>query len=415
MPKVTAITEQKQKKNESFFSKNVSAIALSSAIKALGGFIGVYLPIFFVQIGGNTLTLGLLTFVASLVQLSFLAIGGFIADNYGRRTIIVATAFTSVIFPALYALVQDWRIFGLLTVFAATGVVSSPATRATVVDSIPPEKRTTGITAIQVVSTLPSVVSPSIGGWLIVQHGLEEGFRMASVYAAVLAFISTLPLLVLLKETLQPKSPQELDPPLQNNVLNSARSSFWTLPQSLKALMTSYALVAFANGAVSQYYILYASNVVGLTAFDWGTVVSLQLLVASILKIPGGWLSDKYGKKKAMTASLLTTIPMILMFTLSQSLAQVAISALLLVTAGIYYAPAHEALQADLTPRPIRGRINALWDMSNYLALGLGALAGGLAFQTLGPAVPFYIFAVAELVAATLLISKVKEPQTREA
>ena len=239
---------------------------------------------------------------------------------------------------------------------------------------------------------------------------------MACIYAAVIAFLSALPLFVFLKETLETQNIGEAaKSPVRDGVLSLTKSSFWNLPQSLKSLMISYALVAFANGAVAKYYIMYASSVVGLTAFDWGAVVSLQLLAASVIKIQGGWFSDKYGKKKAMTVSLLATIPMILTFTLSQSFIQVVISALLLVMAGIYYAPAHEALQADLTPRLMRGRVNAAWDMSSYFALGLGALVGGFTYQALGPAVPFYIFAIAELAAALLLISKVKEPEIREA
>jgi MFS family permease len=172
--------------------------------------------------------------------------------------------------------------------------------------------------------------------------------------------------------------------------------------------------VAFANGAVSQYYILYASRVVGVTALDWGVVVSLQLLLAGILKIPGGWLSDRFGKKRAMTVSLLMSIPMILVFTLSQSFLQLVVSALLLVAAGIYYAPAHEALQADLTPRSMRGRISAFWDQSSAVAVGFGALVGGFAFEALGAAVPFYLFALAELIAVILLVGMVKEPQVKE-
>ena len=415
MPGVTAAVEpRRQEENAFYFSRNLSALALSSAIKALGGFVGVYLPLYFVQIGGNPTNLGLFTFAASLVQLLFLSIGGIIADSYGRRRVIVFAALSGIVFPALYALVQDWRTFGLLTVFAVVGAISSPATRATVADSIPPAKRTTGIAALQVVSSLPSVISPSIGGWLMQRYGLENGFRMGCVYAAVFAFIATAPLLVLLKETVRSKSAQNAGSALRNAAYGLVKPSLSGLPLSLKVLMASYALVAFANGAVSQYYILYASRVVEITAFDWGAVVSLQFLLASVLRIPGGWLSDRFGKKKAMTISLLTTIPVILVFTLSQSFIQVVVSALLLAAAGIYYAPAHEALQADLTPRSARGRISALWDQSSAVAVGLGALVGGFAFEALGPAVPFYVFALAELGAVTLLITMVKEPQVRE-
>jgi MFS family permease len=412
---VTAAVEPRQEEKAFLFNGNLSALAMSSAIKALGGFLGVYLPLYYVQIGGNPTSLGFLTLIASLVQLFFLSVGGTIADNYGRRRIIVLAALSGILLPVLYALVQDWRIFGLLTVLAAVGVVSSPATRATVADSIPPAKRTTGIAALQVVSSLPTVISPWIGGWLIQQYGLETGFRIGCIYAGVFAFIAAIPLLVMLKETRRTRSTENTGLTLRNTVNEFVRPPLSNLPQSLKVLMASYALVAFANGAVSQYYILYASRVVEITAFDWGTVVSLQFLLASVLKIPGGWLSDRFGKKKVMSLSLLTTIPMILIFTLSQSFLQITVSALLLVAAGIYYAPAHEALQADLTPRSMRGRISALWDQSNAIAVGLGALIGGFAFEVLGSAVPFYVFALVEFGAAVLLIIMVKEPQTKEA
>jgi len=411
---VTAAVEPRREEKVFFFTGNLSALALSGAIKALGGFVGVYLPLYYVQIGGNPTSLGFLTLMASLVQLFFLSIGGLIADNYGRRRIIVLAAVSGILIPALYALVQDWRIFGLLTVLAAVGAISSPATRATVADSIPPAKRTTGIAALQVVSSLPSVISPSVGGWLMLQYGLETGFRIGCIYAGVFAFIAIIPLLVMLKETSRTLNIENTGLTLRNTIHEFVRPPLSNLPQSLKVLVASYALVAFANGAVSQYYILYASRVAEITAFDWGAVVSLQFLLASVLKIPGGWLSDRFGKKKVMVFSLLTTIPMILIFTLSQSFLQVAVSALLLVAAGIYYAPAHEALQADLTPGSTRGRISALWDQSNAIALGVGALVGGFAFESLGPAVPFYIFALAEFGALIMLITMVKEPKVRE-
>ena len=84
MPRVTAAVEPRQEENAFFLNGNVSALALSGAIKALGGFVGVYLPLYFVQIGGNPTSLGLFTLAASLIQLLFLSIGGIIADNNGR-------------------------------------------------------------------------------------------------------------------------------------------------------------------------------------------------------------------------------------------------------------------------------------------------------------------------------------------
>ena len=187
------------------------------------------------------------------------------------------------------------------------------------------------------------------------------------------------------------------------------------LPTGLKPLMISYALVMFANGAVGQYYILYANNVIGLTNLEWGAIVSLQLLLVIILKIPGAWLSDKFGKRKIMILSAATCAPCAVLFTLAHSFVQALIAALLLIVTGIYYAPAHEALQADLTPRTMRGRITALWGICSAISTALGILAGGFLFQMVSPAVPFYLFTAAELVAVFFIINMVQEPMKKEA
>jgi predicted MFS family arabinose efflux permease len=55
-----------------------------------------------------------------------------------------------------------------------------------------------------------------------------------------------------------------------------------------------------------------------------------------------------------------------------------------------------------------------MWDMGSAAAAALGAAVGGFAFQAFGPAVPFYVFAVAESVAVLLLIGKTREPEKRE-
>ncbi len=376
---------------------------------------GVYIPRYFVQIGGDPLSLGLLGSAAILIQFFTLSLGGFLADYYGRKKVIVFATFYGVFFPLLYALVQDWRVFGALTLLATVGTVANPAVHATVVDSLSPGKRSLGIASIQVVSSLPMVISPLIGGWLIENHGLENGFRMACVYAAAFSFLSAIPVFVYLRETLHSRVVEAQYSRWRDAFFGFRKLSASTLPRNLKVLIMSYALVMFANGSVAQYYILYASGVVGLKELDWGLVVSLQFLLATALKIPGGWVSDRFGKRKLMVVSLLTTVPTILLFTFSRSLIQVMVVALLLVATGLYYAPAYEALQADLTPRSMRGRITALWDMSSYFSAAIGALIGGFLFQAVGPAVPFYVFAVAELGAALLLIKMVKEPEAKEA
>jgi MFS family permease len=398
-----------------FFRGNIGVIAVGSAIRGFGGgIISTYVSLYFIGLGGSPLTLGLTASIASMIQCVMLLLGGFIADYYGRRKIIVLTAFYGIFFPLLYAVVQDWRIFAALSIIGALGVMSNPASHAVVADSISPQKRTTGIASLQVVSSLPVIIAPLIGGWLIQNHGLLDGFKLACLCTTATAFTSALFIFLFLKETHRHRVAAKLNSSNFNTLIGFVRPPR-PLPTGLKPLMISYALVMFANGAVAQYYILYANNVIGLTNLEWGAIVSLQLLLVIILKIPGAWLSDKFGKRKIMILSAATCAPCAVLFTLAHSFVQALIVALLLIVTGIYYAPAHEALQADLTPRTMRGRITALWGICSTISTALGILAGGFLFQMVSPAVPFYLFTAAELVAVFFIINMVREPIDKEA
>jgi len=396
------------------FRSNIAVIAGISMVNGLGtGAISTYVSLYFLSIGGDPLRLGIMTSMSAVIQCLVLFLGGFIADHYGRRRVMVIAAFYAAVFPALYALIREWQIFIIASAIGAIGAVSSPASHATVADSIPAGRRTTGISTLQVVSSLPMVFSPLIGGWLIETYGLQIGFRLGCELTAAMASISAVMLLLFLKETMRQRRIQKPGA-LENSTERDGGELSAKSRNSLLALLFSYGLIAFANGLVGSYYILYATQVIGLKGFDWGVIVSLQFLLAMFLKIPGGWASDRFGKKKVMIISILTCIPCIVMFTFSQSFLQAAIAFTLLATTGMYYAPSHEALQADLTPREVRGRITALWDISGAVAVALGAPLGGFFFQTISPATPFYIFAAVELTAALLILFAVKEPQRAE-
>jgi DHA1 family multidrug resistance protein B-like MFS transporter len=389
-------------------------IAGSNAVNSFGtGMISTYVSLYFVNIGGDPLRLGIMTSISAIIQCLTLFLGGFIADHYGRRKVIVIAAFYAIIFPLLYALIRDWRIFVAASVIGAFGAVSSPASHAIVADSIPAGKRTTGISTVQVISSFPMIFAPLVGGWLIADYGLQSGFRLACVFTVVAGLISAVILLLFLKETIPQKSEKKSkvaeDSAVSNRVGLSAKSL-----NSLVALLFSYGLIAFANGLVGSYYVLYATQVIGLEGFDWGIIVSLQFILATLLKIPGGRASDKFGKKKIMIISILTCTPCAVIFTFSHSFIEAATVLILLMIAGMYYAPSHEALQADLTPKEVRGRVTAFWDISSAVATAIGAPLGGFFFQTISPATPFYAFAAVEVAAALLILVAVKEPQRAE-
>jgi len=167
MRETISVKNKQSQSSLNFFHGNIAVIAVSSGVKGFGtGLISTYVSLYFVELGGSPITLGLMTAMAYVIGCVMFPLGGFIADHYGRRRIMVLTAFYSVFFPSLYAVIQDWRLFAALSVVAAFGSISNPAYHALLADSISPEKRTTEIASLQVISSLPVTVAPrSQHGW----------------------------------------------------------------------------------------------------------------------------------------------------------------------------------------------------------------------------------------------------------
>jgi MFS family permease len=260
---------------------------------------------------------------------------------------------------------------------------------------------------------MPLVVAPLIWGWLIDNLGWIDGFKAGSIYSVATALASAFVLLFFLKETVGSKAADTLNSE-SLNLFSSFREVEPFLSGSLKALMIAFFLIMFANAAVGYYYIIYATEVIKLQAFEWSIIISLQFLSAIALKIPGAWVADRFGKKRVLVVSALTCAPLTILFILSRSYAQVLIALVLLVVAGIYYAPVHEAMQADLTPRSVRGRMITLWSIGSSFASAVGVFVGGFLFQAVSPEAPFFLFTVAELMAVVLLVVAVKEPLKKE-
>lgn len=128
MKATVSVGNEEFRRSLNFFRGNIGVIAIGSALSGFGGgIISTYVSLYFIELGGSPLTLGLMTSIVSVIQCAMLLLGGFIADYYGRRKIMVLAAFYGIFFPLLYAVVQDWRIFAVLSIIGALGVMSNPA------------------------------------------------------------------------------------------------------------------------------------------------------------------------------------------------------------------------------------------------------------------------------------------------
>jgi len=118
--------------------------------------------------------------------------GGYIADRYGRKTIIVFATFANALCHLSYALAPDWRYILLALVIGNLTRISNPALQAITADSIPPKKRGLGFSIQQITMELTSTPAPLIATMIFDYFGFVPGMRVAYAFSAVVYFISSL-------------------------------------------------------------------------------------------------------------------------------------------------------------------------------------------------------------------------------
>jgi len=137
------------------------------------------LPLYIVLIGGSSADNGLATWVFALAALLMRPLAGALADRWGRKPVLVVGAVLFGSGPLLHTVASSVPL--LLVVRAIHGVgmaFFSTAYQAFIADLLPPDRYGEGLGLANVASTIPMVVAPLFGEWMV------RGFDFRASFAA---------------------------------------------------------------------------------------------------------------------------------------------------------------------------------------------------------------------------------------
>ncbi len=144
-----------------------------------------------------------------------------------------------------------------------------------------------------------------------------------------------------------------------------------------------------------------------------GLIISAFALVSLALNIPGGILSDKFGRKPLIVTGLLLYAVAAVLFPFSKSPYDwIFVRALQGAGAGFFF-PAVTALLADLTNHEERGHALSVYNMGLGVGLAVGPISGGFLFHIYGIFMPFLFCAAFVLLSAVLVLLFVHEPKRK--
>jgi MFS family permease len=360
-------------------NRNTGAVAGAGLLMALGEELWKrFLPKYLESSGAPLLAIGAYGSTRDLLDGLAQYPGGWISDRYGRRIglrIFLGIALAGYV---LLATGQSWpQLFAGVVLAMAWSSMASPTVFAVIGDALPPQRRAMGFSVQSILRRVPIAVAPLLGGFLIEEHGVRGGVQIGLVVTIVLA-MATLTVV------------SRVDVELTRASGAVTMTGLWrSLPEPLRRLLLSDVLVRTCEALVDVFLVIYALDIIGIGASEYGVLVSVQMVTAILCYLPAARLADRIGRKPLVIATFLAFALFPLAVVAAHSFSGL-VGAFVIGGLREIGEPARKALIVDLARPDRRARSIGLYYLVRSLSIAPAAMVGGFLWRT-EPALPFFL------------------------
>ncbi len=362
-----------------FFGLERNIVAVSAAMFLMG--LGEelwkrFMPKYLEALGAPVAVIGLYGTTRDFLDGVYAYPGGWVADRYGRRRALLLFVSLAAAGYAIYWLAPSWPfIFGGLVLAMAWTSMASPTLFAVVGDALPKGRRAMGFTVQSILRRIPIAIAPTLGGLAIVAYGVRQGVRVGLVASGILAIMT----LIVVTRVSIPVVVQHGP----TNIVGVWRA----LPATFRKLLASDVFIRTCEALVEVFIVLYATNIVGISAPQFGALVAVQMVTSILVYIPAARIADKVGRKPFVLATFaaFSLFPIAVVFAKSFGMLILAF-----VIGGLREIgePARKALIVDLAEPHLRARSVGLYYLLRSLAITPAAFLGGVLWE-ISPTIPF--------------------------
>lgn len=360
-------------------TRNTRAVAAAVFLMALGEELWKrFLPKYLQSLGAPLVAIGAYGSLRDLVDGCAQYPGGWAADRWGRRAALQSFTVLALVGYLTLAFTSSWPVaIAGIVLSMAWSSMASPSLFAVIGDALPPGQRVMGFTVQSILRRLPMAVAPLLGGLLVSSRGMPAGVRIGLLVAAGLAIVTVGVLSALSLRQQASATPTTL------------RGVWRTMGSPLRRLLLSDILIRFCEALVDVLLVLFALDVVGISAPEYGGLIAVQMVTAIASYIPGAWLARRLGSK----AVVILTFVAFALFPLAV-IASRSYSALLLafVVGGLRELgePARKSMIVDLSQADYRARSVGLYYLIRSIMISPAATVGGLLWVR-SPELPFLV------------------------
>lgn len=416
-------------------SGNLAVFAVTDLMGNFGrGMVFPYASLFILALGGDATQIGIIAFISQLAGLFLLPVAGYITDHADRIRVIVLAGVLFSLFMVMMVFAPSWQMIAVASLLTGTVVFQFPAYAALIADSLSPTSRGQGIGLLNTISSSLAIFAPYIAGIIIDRYTANLGMRLLYAAMLILSLVASLIQLRFLKES----STTQREPLHIQAMVHALNQAYRDIPQlikgmsgSLKILTLIIVLTLITNGLTGNFWVIYATNQIGLSAAEWGLILLVESVVRTLFFFPAGLLVDRFGRTTVLIVALVIFTIASPAFIMFKGIAAIIMIRSAFSIAFVFGIPACTALMADLVPRTTRGQVMAAIGQGGILlgmiggaggpAVGyliipplmVASLAGGLLY-TLNPTYPWIISAGIGLLCILLSIFFIRDPKHQE-
>jgi DHA1 family tetracycline resistance protein-like MFS transporter len=348
------------------------------------GLILPLLPYFADTFNASSTVVGLLVASYAMAQLIGVPMLGRLSDRYGRRPILMVSAFGTLIGFLLLGFANSlWMLFASRIIDGLTGGNISVA-RAYITDITDEKNRAKGLGLIGAAFGLGFVIGPAVGGIL----SAGGHYSIPAFAAATLTTLNLIAMYFWLTESLTPERRQAMS--------QKARAAFnwhslWDAFQrpGVGPLLHITFVYSLAFVTFEGIFTLYAQKRLGLESHQTGYLLAyMGILVVIVQGGVIGRLAARYSEAQLMlAASVLLTLSLLGWAFASSVLALMIILVPLSLGAGIMMTAIHSAISKSVQPDEIGGTMGLSAGLES-VTRAIGPALGGVLLDAFGTWAP---------------------------
>jgi len=386
---------------------NVLVLTVSRILWSMGdSVVYAYFSLYLISLGASKPVVGFVNSLGSLAACILYPLGGYIADKAGRAKFV---AFATLLYTSsflVFAVSPSWEWLAFAYMYQQIALFYMPALNAIMADSIPIGARGKIYALTIAIPEAVRIIMPYLGGYLIAVFTLQPAMRLGYTISFFIGSIVSFIRYRYLKETIIKREDIGKDVPkmLREGYSNVFTSLKWMF-SNIKGYAFVSILISFAGSLILPFWVVYASEVIGLTAYNWGIILLIGGVIKTLFSLVAGSLVDRLGSKKCIIIAFSLAIPFMTVFTMLKSFELVVLVYIFLVISSSLMWISSTVYLANSIPREMRGRIMAGLGSGMsigvtgggyasgflvFIPMSLGSMLSGIVYS-LNPALPWYL------------------------